>query len=131
MEKLNAFYMAGTEGTGEYVVLAKTARGRIGIRVLEGSGTLLKDVEFARIRVEPTTVSAANKIGQLLTPEKGWKQPGEDDQNRFSTVVKGSDKFRTRVVNALKALGAEDLVVTANPDAPKWAQGVLASAEQS
>lgn len=71
-------YMAGTEGTGEYAVVALSELGRVGVRGL-GSGD-------ARIRVEPTAKSL-----ELLAGRDGWKQPGDDGQKRYSKVVCADD----------------------------------------
>jgi|SRR3989344_6040469 len=72
------WYMAGTEGTGEYKVIARGAFGRVGVRLLSGA---------VRVRVEPKGVESAKKMTRKL---KGWKQPyGEPGGNlfRFSTVI--------------------------------------------
>ncbi|MES2007006.1 MAG: hypothetical protein V4436_02780 [Patescibacteria group bacterium] len=129
-KKSNAFYMAGTEGTGRYVVIAKTARGRIGVRALGGClvDQITKLVN-ARVRVEPVKKSATvTKMADVLSIGGGWKQPGDDGEHRFSTVVEGGGKkLKLRVEKALVALGAGSLVTEVNPDAPAWAKDLVSS----
>lgn len=74
--------MAGTEGTNEYRVLAESSFGRLGYRNLSGFSA-----DSVRIRLEPSDEAHAAKIAEVLTPEAGWKQPGDGDQNRFSIVL--------------------------------------------
>ncbi len=127
-EKLNeAFggdwtYMPGTEGTGEYVVVAATDMGRVGYRELEGG---------YRIRVEPLN----DRELQLLSGRSGWKQLGEDDQPRYSTIVgsaedsseeeEGSEKpeasieeLKPTLVLAMKAIGAGEHETLISPNIP-------------
>lgn len=101
----NPWYMAGTEGTGAYSVLAITSRGRVGVR---------KFSNLARIRVEP--LCKCDKVGDVLTDKAGWKQPGDNDQNRFSKVVATSADRDAAIALAQKALGVDKLV-TARPPA--------------
>lgn len=125
----NNFYMAGTEGTGEYLVLASTARGRIGVRVLDGNTKAMASAKLARVRVEPAKVKngAAEEMAKCL-PSSSWKHPA-NFQQRYSTVVDGgAKKLRRRLVRGLKALGVADgLKTKTNPKAPKWAQNLVAS----
>jgi len=73
--------MAGTEGTGEYTVRAASVRGRVGVRHL-GAGRV-------RIRFEPASISDGimTRWQKELSRDIGYKQPGEQGQNRFSIVV--------------------------------------------
>lgn len=87
--------MAGTEGSDEYVVLARVpAADRIGVRKLD-SGAV-------RIRIEPSEANA-DHLGKELTRENGWKQPGDEGQNRFSIVARG-EKGMQIVKDALRLL---------------------------
>ena len=96
----NPFYMAGTEGTGKYKVLAITWRGRVGVRPF-GVGSV-------RIRVEPHRKKrGAATMLKLLSV--GWKQPGDDGQNRFSVEVRNDLDLKAVVGVALKALGVAKL----------------------
>jgi hypothetical protein len=87
MTNLNALWqnglwrMAGTEGTGEYTVRAASIRGRVGIRHL-GAGRV-------RIRLEPASISDGimARWQKELSRDIGYKQPGEQEQERFSIVV--------------------------------------------
>lgn len=125
-KKKDLFHMAGTEGTGEYVVIAKTGRGRIGVRPLYGSLDTMSAAEAARIRVEPVAEKSVVGIAKVLAAGRGWKQP-DSQQNRFSTVVEGGgEKLKLRVLKALTAIGVgEGLKVTMNPKAPKWARKLV------
>jgi hypothetical protein len=73
--------MLGTERTGLYIVLARTPDGdRVGVRPLGGGQV--------RIRIEPSTKNI-DSLRPGLTHEEGWKQPGDNGQNRFSIVETG------------------------------------------
>jgi hypothetical protein len=126
---LKKFYMAGTEDTGQYIVVALTQRGRIGVRLLNGSSAKsMAAAKCARIRIEPTHINNAAATMAKKLPQKLWKQPGQNGQNRFSIEVHGGGKkLKRKVRDGLKALGIEDgLKVTMNPIAPKWAQKLVA-----
>jgi hypothetical protein len=133
-KKKNPFYMAGTEGTGKYVVIAKTGRGRVGVRPLDGC-TLdtMVGADHARIRVEPVTQKSAARIAGVLTVAKGWKRPGDDGQRRFSRVVyDGGEKLKLQITKALTAIGVGNgLKVTMNPKAPKWARKLVSEMSAS
>lgn len=88
--------MAGTEGTGEYTIKAYSSRGRVGVRNLES--------EQVRIRVEPTPGGTTKKIARTLTRRRGWKQPGDNGETRFSTVVEAHEVERV-LATARRALG--------------------------
>lgn len=103
-------YMAGTEGTGKYVVLARTGRGKVGIRHLGGS---------YRIRVEPFGERFVPKLAEYMSRVDGWKQPGDDEQNRFSKVVLEAG-LKEHVTTALAGIGHNVLVSKTNTDAPEW-----------
>lgn len=110
----NRFYMAGTQGTGQYIVVALSARGRVGYRPLSNS---------ARVRVEPASQEAAELLAQSLS---NWKQP--DGQFRFSTVTGSEAALHAALEKALIALGSEGLEV--NPDAPDFAKKIVESVHQ-
>ncbi len=70
---------SGPGGT-VYTQVAKTARGRVGVADL-GLGS------YYRVRVEPASDEAAQK---MTTKLKGWRQPGDDGRpqnRRFSKIV--------------------------------------------
>lgn len=73
----NPTYMAGTEGTGLYTVESFSELGRVGVRNLGYA---------RRVRVEPTE-AGLEELATLLTRENGWKQPGDQGQDRFSKVI--------------------------------------------
>lgn len=114
---MDKFYMAGTEGTGKYVVTLVTDRGRVGFR------------EFSpgrfRVRVEPETVDSAASMSADFDQTEGWKQPGSGGQNRFSLVVSGQTELEQTVEHAVKALMRDCTTVQTN--GPEWARK-LASA---
>lgn len=111
-----AFYMAGTENTGSYVVLANSGFGRVGVRYL-ADGTV-------RVRVEPSNEIGAGELAAILG--EGWKQPGDGGQPRFSRVVK-QDELRAVVQTVLDRLAEGKLV--ANPAAPAWVSDCIRTAE--
>lgn len=97
------FRMAGTEGTNQYVGVAKTARGTVAVREVAPG--------HYRIRVEPRMSRGATVIGRKLTREFGWKQPGDSGQNRFSKVTSASEL--PAVLNeVVTALGVGSLKTT-------------------
>jgi len=115
MERSDPWYMAGTEGTGEYVVVVRTRLGRVGYRLLGGGSY--------RIRVEPEAPISAS-LARLLTPSSGWKQPGSQGQDRYSLVV-GEKLFPNALGLAIRALGPEDAGAVINPAAPEWIQRIV------
>ena len=121
------FSMLGSENTGNYVVVGYTGRGRIGVRALIGLIDPESDLHKARIRVEPiNSVNAVAKMSQTLQRSLDWKQPGDDEQNRFSKVTTSSSSAEVAIVLGLVALGVSDgLVFTVNPKAPKWLKDLV------
>ncbi len=109
----DTFVMAGTEGTGEYVVPLKTNHGAVGYRPDRARGVY-------RVRVEPDSAEAADRLAPTFP---GWKQPGNAGQPRFSTEVDIED--RAGLLAALTLAGAALKVdaqwVRGNVDAPDWA----------
>jgi hypothetical protein len=135
------FYMAGTEGTGSYIVIALIAGARIGFRALP-------DAHF-RIRVEPGALDAeGSSFEPADTPDEaltaaladGWKRP-DAAQNRFSIVVHEDAALRAHlslaVVAALEAANRREVrshtekdVTTpapavTNDEAPIWARDLV------
>jgi protein-tyrosine phosphatase len=89
------WYMAGTEGTGKYLVIARNKAGKIGIRPFDRT---------VRIRIEPTDQDSADALAAFFPRSEKWKQPGDNGQNRFSLdLLKGMKTIMT-VASALKAL---------------------------
>ena len=95
------WYMAGTEGTGEYRVIARNDAGRIGVRVLEDG-----DV---RVRIEPSGSDGTTALAMHFTAEDGWKQP-DFMQPRFSRVFKGAERIQG-VEAAIKLLSKEGKLI--------------------
>lgn len=106
----NSFHMAGTEGTGEYVVLASSSFGRVGYRDLG---------DAVRVRLEPSTKCAAKVSGWSLTPESGWKQPGENGQERFSLLVPKGEAAVAALSDAF-AIIKRGRPLAYNPQALDW-----------
>ncbi len=103
------WFMGGTEGTGTYKVVAKTALGAVGIREFSPG-------EF-RVRVEPTD-AGRDALSKVLTPDAGWdNQPGDGGQDRFSATAsgKGSEKLVGSVTSAVHAIIAGGNVPEVNP----------------
>lgn len=106
-------HVAGTEGTHNYVVVAESKSGLVAVRLVAGS--------TFRVRVEPTSADAAKTVATSLSRESGWKQPGDQGQDRFSIVAKGGEKLREAVVKAVEAIGA------AEPETVSDVEGELAA----
>lgn len=109
------FYMAGTEGTGEYKVLASSSFGRVGYRDLD---------DRVRIRLEPASEAHADKIGEVLTSMYGWKQPGDGGQNRFSLGLPKGD-FALASLETAFGLIKRGRPLVYNPDMPNYQQDLL------
>jgi hypothetical protein len=114
------WYMAGTEGTGEYLVVLRTRLGRVGYRDLNGS---------YRIRVEPKP-EGRDPLATVLTQSSGWKQPGDQGQDRFSIVVQRGQLFDV-LGSAIEALEPVERGAEVNPSAPQWAQQLVKQVRQS
>lgn len=116
--KSNHFYMAGTEGTGRYVVVVATDKGRVGYRHLGGS--------TYRVRVEPVEGSADS----LVPSFSGWKQGSEHNAQsgfRFSTMVYNGEAGLTAALKqATKALTTGATTIEVNPEAPAFATATVA-----
>jgi hypothetical protein len=117
------FYMAGSEGTGQYIVVAVTPAGKVGYRDL-GGGWCGGD-ESVRIRMEPASLAVAKRAAEILTLKLGWKQALRYFSH-FSFVVR-KEEMRVPMCLALAVIGArvpDDVEV--NPDAPDWAKAMMA-----
>ena len=88
--------MVGPEGL-EFTVVVSTRLGRVGYRMLRGSS--------CRIRVEPSSEGTLS-LAKLLTRERGWKQPGDQNQDRFSIVV-SAEQLRAVLRFAIRALNPQ------------------------
>lgn len=117
------FEMAGTEGTGEYVVICATRRGRLGVRYLPVHGCY-------RIRVEPspsehkTSKAMLAKMCRRLKSVDGWKLPGHNGQDRFSIVTAASPADLVRL--GMRVIGADRLVTIRSEEPhPEWTQDIL------
>lgn len=106
-------HIAGTEGTHNYAIIAETALGLVAVRILaEGR---------YRVRVQPADHAAGQLMAQTLSRISGWKQPGDQGQDRFSTVPTGGAELHAEVSQAVAALTAGGAEV-----AEDW-QGALAA----
>ncbi len=102
------WYMGGTEGTGEYLVIARALyRGRIGVRLLSCGNV--------RIRVEPVNTAAAERLSEHF-PVGEWKQP-DLGQLRFSRVLNASEAIPV-IEAAIAALDTRGL--ESNSKARTW-----------
>jgi hypothetical protein len=103
------FVMEGTERTREYVVIAATNTGRVGVRNIYGG---------FRIRVEPRTKKLAKEVACGVN--RNWKQYGQSGQPRFSRVANSVGQRNRHVAWGLDAIGAVgNGDATVNPDAPR------------
>jgi hypothetical protein len=100
-DKDSEWYMAGTEKTGEYIVVFKSDLGRVGFRLTGG---------FARVRVEPGTPDHHEKLQEFFPENNGWRQPELLGQYRFSQVFFTPEKAIEAVEYAIKALGVDGTV---------------------
>lgn len=105
---LQNFYMRGTSGEGDYLVIAYTDRGKIGYRPLP-------PYEH-RVRIEPEE-SAINDIAESF--KQHWASP-EGGNIRFSRYVTDNKEFLEVLIDGLKALKGKNLTI--NPAAPAWTQ---------
>jgi hypothetical protein len=121
VKKMAKWIMPGTEGTKEYMTVARTALGVVGVR------------EYApgayRVRVEPTEAGVA-AIASKLTADAGWKQPGEGGQNRFSHTVNAPEGAKDEalvamVKTALFAILAGGNEPEVNSRARAWAKKLV------
>lgn len=112
------FHMLGTEGTGRYVVVVATDKGRVGYRHLGGN--------TYRVRVEPTEGTSETLAGSF----SGWKQGREHNAQsgfRFSTMVyTGETGLTTALKQAAAALTADATTIDVNPEAPAFATATVA-----
>lgn len=107
MDYDNKFYMAGTEGTGEYLVLAVTPRGRLGYRTLSSGRS--------RVRIEPAKEAHLKRFSELEVLE-AWKKP--DSQRRFSVMTFSSEGLTQALKTGLVVIGAGIKGTEINSDAP-------------
>lgn len=96
----NWTYMAGTEGTGTYVVIGRIPLGgkigaRIGIRALGGGR--------CRVRIEPENVPSAEALAPMFPRWLLFKQPGDGEKPRFSHEF-GSNLGVAMVEAAIRSL---------------------------
>ncbi len=126
------FAMAGTQGTGLFIVVAVTDRGRVGFRDYSGNGDY-------RVRVEPLNDDAAAQLrpffaqAQAGLPKPGapkrfsWKVPGNGGQNRFSTTC-NAEQLPQVLEIALAALvgGTTNGIVSAKDVCPEWTKELFA-----
>ncbi len=105
--------MAGTEGTYQYIVLAATEFGRIGVR--SGPCSSLRAGEH-RVRVEPAegVDKCDERFGELA---ENWKT-APNGQRRYSIVVGSRERLVDAVELGLQALVVEDGFIR-NPDLPQ------------
>jgi hypothetical protein len=113
------FFMAGTEKTGQYVVVLVTELGRVGFR---------KDTRIGpdgyRVRVEPFGNPPARVLTESLHPGI-WKQPGDGGQHRFSSEVATESELESALDEALRGLLSGATAGEVNPEAPEWARELV------
>ncbi len=90
------WYVAGTERTGQYACLVMTDLGLVAVRPLLSS---------VRVRVEPSDPQAAAQLAKYLTRAKGWTQPGDGGENRFSRVLSTDSEAIDAIATAIRRLG--------------------------
>ncbi len=118
IDRSSKWYMAGTNPTEVYNVIASTGLGRVGLR------------EFApgrfRIRVEPT-FEGMMELETPFTRKNGWRHPGDNAarDNRFEISVDAPIGHRKALLSLLKftlwTLVADGRPFEVNPDGARWA----------
>jgi len=122
MESDSKFYMAGTDKTGEYVVVAVNSAGKLGYRDL--------GCDF-RTRFEPSEATQS-AVAEVLTKHTGWKQPDDDGGLRFSRLAEGDkanllDALRT----CLHLMEQHGDSLDINGEAPDWAKKICGAPSSS
>jgi len=92
-------HVAGTEGTHNYVVIGESKRGLVAVRLVNSA--------FFRVRVEPRDQASASAMSDMLSRAAGWKQPGDSDQNRFSTTTTRGAELHSVVGKAMAAISVD------------------------
>ncbi len=113
------WYMAGTEGTGKYTVIAMSPLGRVGFRRLNGE---------TRVRLEPESEKAATEAEMYDSIPAGWKRPewNKGNRRRFSMVPHTAAEAVKALDLALKVIGLEG--VQFNPfDGKDWVEKLAES----
>lgn len=118
-QAVDPWHMAGTEKTGQYVVVARSALGRVGYRWL--------GCNF-RVRVEPADEAASALLAEKFV---GWKQPDQFGGLRYSTMGQGGVELVAELLVCVKyALdaftnGGVPTPLEVNPAAPPWAHQLV------
>jgi hypothetical protein len=111
--------MGGPEGIDNVVVLY-TPLGRVRSRDLTGGRY--------RIRAEPEP-GGRRPLATLLTRSSGWKQPGDQGQDRYSIVVR-REQLSDVLGDSIGALEPGERGAEVNPSAPEWAQHLVEQARR-
>ena len=115
------WFMAGTEGTGEYFVLLISALGRIGYRMLGFN-------EY-RVRVEPVSGDVVEQMS-VHFDQSCWKQPGVEGQQRWSRMVAGGQNLASALSIAITSMVEVADTFDINPDAKMWALELIVEAKE-
>ena len=110
-DKDSEWYMGGTDGSGEYIVIAQGVHGRVGYRTLGDKGV--------RVRVEPNTMDIPTLQSIHKRLGTGWNAPVLPKHNRFSRMIPPHETtvLKNTLSRALFGVGGKVLV---NPDGPDW-----------
>jgi len=112
MDTTSKWYMGGSDGSGEYVVIAIGANGnKVGYRDIHDKGKFRIRIDLAP-GISPASISA---IAEALP---GWNKPNPDNM-RFSCHAGGMDNIKMALSRALTAAGCVGGIE--NPGAPEWA----------
>ena len=104
----NVLFMKGTERTGKFTVVAASEVARVGFREYEPGSF--------RIRVEPSSLGLPID-DSTMSPANDWKQPGQDDQPRYS-ICTDADGLNHLIGVGLQAVLGNAEQWQINPDAP-------------
>lgn len=125
IDRTSKWYMAGTNQSVPYTVIAATGLGTIGIS------------EYARnkfcIRVEPTC-EGMFELESHFRINDGWRLPGDNEarENRFEKRVYAPLGDRAPLADTVKfallTLISDGQKFEVNPEAPEWATRMVAHA---
>lgn len=119
VEPDSKWYMAGTDGSGQYVVVAEGERGRVGYREIQPG--------IYRIRFEPRMDAESAELELIKATLSDWCPPQSGpsgDTFRFSILGKGKNALRYGISLGIQALGT---IEAFNPAAPEYLTNLIDS----
>lgn len=110
--------MMGTEGTGRFQAV-NTPMANIGYRDAGGGSFRIRIEKFARGIVSNELLAAFTRI-------TGWKQPGDNHENRFSAMAYSNTELQAKLIVALEVLlqNVTQVEYIAGDDVPGFGSGM-------